>query len=143
MIQDQSKIGDEEMQFELDNRAPVYVQVIQYFKQQIASGEIKMGEEIPSRRELARLLKINPNTVQRAYREMEEAGLIYTDGNLPSKVTMDKEIIQRTKNELLTNAVNEFIRSVQPIQIPLPELLELIKEKYVENDISKEGDKSD
>jgi len=131
------------MQFELDNRAPVYVQVIQYFKQQIASGEIKMGEEIPSRRELARLLKINPNTVQRAYREMEEAGLIYTDGNLPSKVTMDKEIIQRTKNELLTNAVNEFIRSVQPIQIPLPELLELIKEKYVENDISKEGDKSD
>src|SRR5690625_3007862 len=109
------------MQFELDNRAPVYVQVIQYFKQQIASGEIKMGEEIPSRRELARLLKINPNTVQRAYREMEEAGLIYTDGNLPSKVTMDSEIIQRTRNELLTNAVNEFIRSVQPIQIPRSE----------------------
>src|SRR5690625_6070431 len=127
------------MQFELDNRAPVYVQVIQYFKQQIASGEIKMGEEIPSRRELARLLKINPNTVQRAYRAMEEAGLIYTDGNLPSKVTMDKEIIQRTKNELLTNPVNEFISSVQPIQIPLPEFLEMIKEKYAEKAEDKEG----
>src|SRR5690625_415881 len=105
----QPKIGDEKMQFELDNRAPVYVQVVQYFKEQIVSGKIKMGEEIPSRRELAALLKINPNTVQRAYREMEEAGLIYTDGNLPSKVTMDKEINQRKKNVILINEVYEFM----------------------------------
>src|SRR5690625_616188 len=104
------------MQFELDNRAPVYMQVIQYFKEQIASGEIEMGEEIPSRRELAGLLKINPNTVQRAYREMEEAGLIYTDGNLPSKVTMDKAVIQKTREELLSKAVDEFIRNVQAVQ---------------------------
>ena len=55
------------MGLKLDNRTPVYVQVIQYFKEQIASGALEMGEEIPSRRELASKLKINPNTVQRAY----------------------------------------------------------------------------
>src|SRR5690625_4049794 len=115
------------------------MQVIQYFKQQIASGTIAMGEEIPSRRELAGLLKINPNTVQRAYKEMEEIGLIFTDGNFPSKVTTDKAVIQQTKDELLTNAVNEFISSVQPIQIPLPELLEMIKERYAEKAEDKEA----
>lgn len=115
------------------------MQVIQYFKQQIASGKIAMGEEIPSRRELAGLLKINPNTVQRAYREMEESGLIYTDGNLPSKVTTDRVVIQQTKDELITNAVNEFISSVQPIQIPLTELLDIIKVKYAETAEGKEG----
>lgn len=118
------------MELQLNNRTPVYMQVIQYFKQQIASGQIDLGEEMPSRRELASQLKINPNTVQRAYREMEEAGLIFTDGNLPSRVTIDQTVVQRTREELLTEALDEFIETVQTIQMPLPDVIELIKEKY-------------
>lgn len=118
------------MKLKLNNRTPVYVQVIQYFKEEIISGRLEVGEVIPSRRELANQLKINPNTVQRAYKEMEELGLIYTDGNLPSQVTTDEKVIEAARKELVSHVLTEFVRSVQSIPIPLDELLELVKEKY-------------
>lgn len=118
------------MRLKLDSRAPVYLQVIRYFKEQIASGAIEKGEEIPSRRELASELKINPNTVQRAYKEMEELGLIYTEGNLPSKVTRDDHVIQEIRDSLLTDAVDTFVTSVQALNIPIEKVIPLIEESY-------------
>lgn len=118
------------MQLKLDHRAPVYVQVIQYFKEQIASGALAMGEEIPSRRELAQKLNINPNTVQRAYKEMEEEGLIFTEGNIPSRVTTDEKIVQNIRENILTEAVETFIKSVHTLQVPLDDVVSLVKEHY-------------
>ncbi len=118
------------MRLKLDSRAPVYVQVIQYFKEQIASGALEKGEEIPSRRELASQLKINPNTVQRAYKEMEEAKLIYTEGNMPSKITTDEKVIKHVREQLLTEAIQNFISSVHTLNISLEELIPLVKENY-------------
>lgn len=118
------------MQLKLDHRAPVYVQVIQYFKEQIASGALAMGEEIPSRRELAQKLNINPNTVQRAYKEMEEEGLIFTEGNMPSRVTTDEKIVQNIRENILTEAVETFIQSVHTLQVPLDDVVSLVKEHY-------------
>lgn len=122
--------GGSAMKLKLDNRTPVYTQVIQYFKEEIISGRLETGEVIPSRRELANQLKINPNTVQRAYKEMEEMNLIFTDGNLPSQVTTDEKVIEATRKELVSQVLTEFVQSVQSIPIPLDELLELVKEKY-------------
>ena len=118
------------MQLKLDHRAPVYVQVIQYFKEQIASGALAMGEEIPSRRELAQKLNINPNTVQRAYKEMEEEGLIFTEGNIPSRVTTDEKIVQNIRKNILTEAVETFIKSVHTLQVPLDDVVSVVKEHY-------------
>ena len=55
---------------------PIYQQIIRYVKQGIAAGTIRDGEELPSRRVLSALLAVNPNTVQKAYRMMEEEGLV-------------------------------------------------------------------
>ncbi len=118
------------MRLKLDSRTPVYIQVIQYFKEQIASGALGLGEEIPSRRELASRLKINPNTVQRAYKEMEEAGLIFTEGNMPSKVTKDETVIRNVRDGLLEEAIQNFITSVHTLNIPLEELIPLIEKNY-------------
>src|SRR5690625_2181975 len=118
------------MKLEFNNRDPVYVQVIKYFKEQIAIGTYKPGQEIPSRRELASKLKINPNTAQRAYKEMEEQGLIFTEGNLPSRITKEEEVLEAVREELIVKAVQTFIDSVQSINAPLEEVLELIKENY-------------
>lgn len=69
------------MNISFNTRDPVYLQVIRHVKLLIARGELEGGDTIPSRRELATSLKINPNTVQRAYKEMEEAQLIHTERN--------------------------------------------------------------
>src|SRR5699024_11424234 len=118
------------MKFEIDNRSPVYLQVIHYFKEQIASERLEMGEEIPSRRELAATLKINPNTVQRAYKEMEEAGLIYTDGNMPSKVTRDEQVIKRVREELVSTALNQFVDAMHNLHIPFEDIVPLLQKSY-------------
>lgn len=120
------------MDIKFNNRDPVYVQVIRYFKEQIAKGFFEPGQEIPSRRELAHQLKINPNTAQRAYKEMEDEGLIFTEGNLPSRITKDEETLRKVREELILEAVETFVHSVRSINVPLHEVLEMVKEKYEE-----------
>ena len=115
-----------------NKRDPVYIQVVRHFKQQIASGHYEPGQEIPSRRELANQLKINPNTAQRAYKEMEEAGLIFTEGNSPSKITKNEEVIGRIRDELISEAIDNFVTAIRPINASLDEVIGLLKEKYVE-----------
>jgi len=129
----------------IDNRSPVYLQLIEYFKEQIASGKLAMGEEIPSRRELARTLNINPNTVQRAFREMEEMGLIYTDGNMPSKVTRDETVIKKVREELVQDALEHFVSTIKTLQIPLEDVYPLLEKTYREKTGTKrtEGKQSD
>jgi len=118
------------MDVKFNNRDPVYVQVIRHFKQQIATGIFEPGQEIPSRRELANQLKINPNTAQRAYKEMEEQGLIFTEGNVHSRITKDEQVLKMVREELILEAVDAFVHSVQSINVPLQEALHLVKNKY-------------
>jgi GntR family transcriptional regulator len=113
-----------------NNRDPVYLQVVRYFKEEIATGKLIAGQEIPSRRELAGLLKINPNTAQRAYKEMEEQMLITTEGNSPSRITMDERILNSIHKELIQEAVDLFVGSIIKINVPVDELLHQVKEKF-------------
>lgn len=117
-----------------NNRDPVYLQIIRYFKEKIAIGELQPGEEVPSRRELAHRMKVNPNTVQRAYKEMEQQGLIYTERNHPSKITTDLKALGKVRDELIVEAVDTFVLSVRSINVPVEELLELVRAKYVVQD---------
>jgi len=113
-----------------NNRDPVYVQVIRHFKEQIAKGFFEPGQEVPSRRELANQLKINPNTAQRAYKEMEEQGLIFTEGNMPSCITRDEAVLKSVREELIIEAVDLFLGSIKAINVPLSEVLKLVEKKY-------------
>lgn len=130
------------MNVKFNNRDPVYVQVIQHFKEQIAKGYYEPGQEIPSRRELANQLKINPNTAQRAYKEMEEQRLIFTEGNLPSRITKDEKVLKGVREELIMEAVETFVTSVRTINVPLEEVISLVKENY-EYEGTKRGDHHD
>jgi GntR family transcriptional regulator len=122
------------MNVNFNNRDPVYLQIVRYFKEKIAIGELEPGEEIPSRRELANRMKVNPNTAQRAYKEMEEQGLIYTEKNHPSKITTDNKVLGKVREELLLEAVDMFVTSVRSINVPVEELLDLVRVKYTAND---------
>lgn len=118
-------------QVAFNNRDPVYLQVVRHFKEQIVTGKLTAGQVIPSRRELGALLKINPNTAQRAYKEMEEQRLIVTEGNSPSRITSDVDVLRTIRSELLGEAVEAFVVSVRKIDVPVEELLDLVKIKYM------------
>lgn len=126
------------MNIQFDKRDPIYLQVIRYFKQEIAVAHLKPGQEIPSRRELANQLSINPNTAQKAYKEMETIGLIYTEGNMPSKITENTALLKNIRTELIDEATSNFITAITPIKVPLEEIVDLVKKKYLENENDKE-----
>ncbi|MED3707744.1 GntR family transcriptional regulator [Peribacillus frigoritolerans] len=124
----------------VNTREPVYLQVVRHFKEQIAIGNFVAGQEIPSRRELAASLNINPNTAQKAYKEMEEQGLIHTERNFPSQITTNETILQAVRQELILAAVDTFVDAIRPINVPVDELLLVVKEKYSE-EIREEEEK--
>ncbi|MCP1492927.1 DNA-binding transcriptional regulator YhcF (GntR family) [Peribacillus frigoritolerans] len=124
----------------VNTREPVYLQVVRHFKEQIAIGNFVAGQEIPSRRELAASLNINPNTAQKAYKEMEEQGLIHTERNFPSQITTNETVLQAVRQELILAAVDTFVDAIRPINVPVDELLRVVKEKYSE-EIREEEEK--
>lgn len=90
---------------------PIYEQVRDALRQLILSGAIAPGEKLPSVRELAASLAINPNTIQRSYRELEGLGLIYTVPGKGAFAATDHAAAQRRTQELtdqLTAAVQEL-----------------------------------
>lgn len=118
------------MQF--NTRKPVYLQVVDYFKKKMALGELRAGDEMPSRRELANDLKINPNTVQKAFKEMEDQQLITTERNRPSRVTTDDVILKHIRSEIVDDAVAVFVEAIQELDVSVDELVEKIKRQYKE-----------
>lgn len=81
---------------------PVYQQIVSGYKSRILAGLLKKDEMVPSIRELAKELKVNPNTVARAYRELEVEGFIYSRPGVGNFIKMpDKdELKQRVKEEV-------------------------------------------
>lgn len=126
------------METAFNTRDPVYLQVVRLFKERIVTGRLAAGEAIPSRREIASLLKMNPNTAQRAYKEMEEQGLIVTEGNSPSRITKDEVVLRSIRSELLGEAVRTFVGSIRNMRVPLQEIVELVREEYESDADSRE-----
>ncbi|MCL2372351.1 MAG: GntR family transcriptional regulator [Defluviitaleaceae bacterium] len=88
-------------QIDLKNRKPIYEQVIDGFRQQIATGSLKEAEKVPSVRDTAKALGINPNTVQKAYRELENLGYFYTVMGQGNFVALPPEDARRQEVDAL------------------------------------------
>lgn len=91
---------------------PIYSQIIDGFREQIAAGILQPGEKLPSVRDLATELAINPNTIQRAYRQLELEGWIVSMQGKGSFVSGEMSIRQRESDRLLT----EFDRLVSQLE---------------------------
>jgi GntR family transcriptional regulator len=115
-----------------NNKEPVYIQIANFIKRQILLGNIESGDELPSRRELATLLGINPNTVQKAYRMMESEGYVVTVGNTGSVVLVDEKVHAAIENELTKGMVDDFVRSAKALNMSFKRVIDLISEVWDE-----------
>lgn len=115
--------------FKLEDGIPIYLQIIRYIKQGIAAGTIMAGDELPSRRVLSALLGVNPNTVQKAYRVLEEERLIESRSGAKSYMKLDEEKIGKIRTELVENDAKNAVKMLKQIGISKAEALLLI-EKY-------------
>ncbi|WP_273478632.1 GntR family transcriptional regulator [Ignavigranum ruoffiae] len=109
-----------------DAQIPIYQQLIHQFKLAFVRGAYQPGASLPSRREIAQQLKINPNTVQKAFKEMEEQALIVTQANVPSQLTTDPERLAKLREEMVSRAVSQFVKEIRAMHISRQEAIEYL-----------------
>ncbi len=95
---------------------PIYTQIVDGFREQIRSGILQVGDKLPSVRELAQILTINPNTIQRAYRELEMSGWIATVPGkgcfvhgIPANAQLEQQALLENFDKLTTALENAGI----------------------------------
>ena len=108
---------------------PIYVQIKEGLCRLILSGVLQTGERLPSVRELAGQLAINPNTIQRAYAELEQEGYIYSVPGKGSFAAGDSDAGSRRRKELEAQ-LREMLRELKCLGATPEELEALIKEEY-------------
>ena len=116
--------------FKLEEGTPIYQQILLYIKRGIIAGSIACGDELPSRRVMSALLGINPNTVQKAYRMLEEEGLIASHSGAKSYVDVAEEKIQQISKELLQNDAKSIVTTMKQMGLTKEEALQLISENW-------------
>lgn len=101
------------MNLSFDNSKPIYLQLIDYFFQKICNGSLRPGEKLPSVRETAVDVGVNPNTVQRAYAEMERRGVVESRRGQGSFVTENEYSLKQLRTDISEQYVTNFIQYMQ------------------------------
>lgn len=110
---DERQVGT--LQFHLDFSQPLYEQILDQIRSSVAKGEIKLGEKIPSVREMARAMKINPNTVMRAYQELERDGLTEKRRGQGTFITSSGTSVDQFRAELAKQHIDEFLIKMESL----------------------------
>ena len=116
------------MHWDIKTDRPIYTQLIEQIQLKICSGVYPPGSRLPSVRDLAREASVNPNTMQRALAELEEAGLLYTHRTSGRFVTEDTDMIKHVKNSLAEKHVQEFLKKMIELGFDSSEIMSIISE---------------
>jgi GntR family transcriptional regulator len=109
---------------------PIYLQIVNQVKYLVSAGRLSAGEELPPIRTLAEKLLVNPNTVARAYRELELAGLVIkrrTTGTYVSNAGL--RLGRRDRVKIVTQRIDALVAEARQMDISLDEVIELIRQR--------------
>lgn len=119
------------MVFQLNNHSPYYEQIESNISKLISINVIKEGEKIPSIRELATILTINPNTVSKAYMNLEKLGVIETlKGSGTFVKEGAKQVVESKNYNILLNKIEEVVKVANELNINFNTLVDMENEIY-------------
>jgi len=118
------------LQINFKSSKPVYLQVVDQIKAAAASGALHVGEPLPSIRPLAEELRVNRNTIAKAYTELESQGVIETVPGKgcflkPNNSPLKKDV----RRKLLVEEIDQAVVQAHHLQVPRPEFLDLVHER--------------
>lgn len=116
--------------FRLEDGIPIYLQIIMHIKKGAASGAITNGDELPSRRVLSTLLGVNPNTVQKAYKLLEDEGVIVSHAGAGSVVTVTETQRSAIRTELIEAEVKKSVESLKLLGVDKQTALSIIEKSW-------------
>lgn len=113
--------------FTVQEGIPIYLQIIKHIKSGIVSGTVVSGDEVPSRRVLSALLGVNPNTIQKAYKMLEDDGLMESRSGAKSYMIFDEDAVAAVRKQLLENDATAIISSLKQMGLNKEEAMVLIE----------------
>ncbi len=114
------------MAWELDAERPIYAQLVERIQMQIISGFYPPGSRLPSVRELAAEAAVNPNTMQKAFAELEGSGLVITQRTNGRTVTEDEDLIREIRTGLAKELADGFLGKMKELGYTKSEAVELL-----------------
>ena len=115
------------MAWNLDSDRPIYAQIVEKLQMQIVSGYYRPGDKLPSVRDLATQACVNPNTMQKAFSELERSGLILTQRTSGRFVTEDIDMIKHIQNTLAKEQIKEFMEKMRELGFDREEIIKLLE----------------
>ena len=120
---------------------PIYKQIIDQVRYMVGAGRLQPGDEMPSVRVLAQQILVNPNTVARAYRELEAMGLLASRQGSGTVVTNGgSPLAKRERQRILTDRVDALLAEARQLSFSVDEVKQLLDERA--DGISKENEQS-
>lgn len=116
------------MAWELDSDRPIFLQIVERIQMDIISGKYAPGDKLPSVRDLAAEASVNPNTMQKAFTELERTGLVYSQRTSGRFITEDINMIEELKSSLAREKINEFLELMQKLGFNNEEILSLMNQ---------------
>lgn len=114
----------------LGGELPIYLQIIRYLKRGMAAGSIQNGDELPSRRVLSALLGVNPNTIQKAYRLLEDEGLICSHAGAKSYVSLTGAQMAAVRKQLLEDDARALVEAMKQMGVTREDAVSLIEDLW-------------
>jgi len=112
----------------MDSSRPIYIQLVERITREIIAGKYQPGEKMPTVRELAETARVNPNTMQKAFSQLEQEGMLYADRTVGRYVTQDREKIKAKGRQLARQLGESFLADMKSLGLKEEEIIELLKE---------------
>lgn len=120
------------MDWEFEDNMPIYLQIMDRIKMDIVTEKLKANYKLPSVREMATKLKVNPNTLQRAYQELERIGIVYTQRGMGTFVGERENMVDDLKQEMAKEVIDSFILRMKRLGFTEQEIIECISKNIIE-----------
>ena len=116
------------MSWNLDADRPIFIQILERIRIDIISGKYAPGEKLPSVRELVAQAGVNPNTMQRAFAELERTGLVYSKRTSGRFITEDQEMIDTVRTDIAKEKIKQFLESMHQLGYEKEQTLSLMRQ---------------
>ena len=120
------------MDIEFNDKTPIYLQIMDLIKMDIITGKLKTNDKLPSVREMATNLKVNPNTLQRSYQELERLGIVYTQRGMGTFVGEGKNMVDDLKKEMAKEVIDSFILRMKNLGFTDTEIIKSVSKETME-----------
>lgn len=116
------------MAWNLNSDRPIFLQIVERIQMDIIAGTYQPGDKLPSVRDLAAEAAVNPNTMQKAFTELERTGLVYSQRTSGRFITEDVDMINDLKSSIAKDKITEFLNAMQKLGFQNEEILSLMNQ---------------